>query len=323
MNYRNVWHGTIGADPEMFVFAGRKLLPAYEFLPDKLDPEKPVMYWDGFQAEWKYARAHNCFTVFVMCTQNQIQQLWNIAREHNSKATLSLQNVVTIPKELLKCAPEQYVTLGCKPSQNAYGLQMERIENPRELKIRVAGGHLHFGGFRTKPQYLKYIKALDSILGIWAVGAAQNIDVPLRRKYYGLAGEFRTPNYDNGYGMEYRTLSNFWLCHPRIMQLTLEIARAALTIAKVRDNPWIATEEEVVRTINNCDVDHARTILNRNKLIFDTVLTLSSPTFNIVKRQEAFQVGLRGVETAVDTDSIYHNWSLNALWDYYQVPTWG
>lgn len=315
------WIGTIGADPEMFIFAGNKLLPAYEFLPSKIDSPHQTLYWDGFQAEWKYETGAYCLTQFVWDTKQKIETLLNSAKRHNVKATLSLQNVVSIAKTLLKTAPEQYVLLGCEPSFNAYNLKSERIDNPRELKIRVAGGHIHFGGWKRKLNYHKYIKTLDSILGVWAVGAAQNIDIPLRRKYYGLAGEFRTPTYAGSLGLEYRTLSNFWLCHPRIMQLTFEIARGALMVANLKSNPWVATEEEVVKTINECDVKHAQKILMRNQVIFKDMLYRRS-VFQSDKLEEAFQVGIKGVENSVDISSIEKNWEVTKSWSYDQVPTW-
>jgi len=316
----DMWHGSLGADPEVFVFAGRKLLPAYEFLPSKIDPKRPSIYWDGFQAEWKYTVGQNCLTMFVMDTQVQMRSLYRKARGHNDKATLSLQNVVTIPKPLLDKAPEQYVALGCEPSYNAYDMQPEKIADPREFRFRVAGGHAHFGGWKGKGQHIHNVKVLDSILGVWAVGAARNIDIPLRRRYYGMAGEFRAPRYAHSQGLEYRTLSNFWLCHPRIMQVTFEIARGALAVAHQKSNPWVATEEEVIRTINDCDVDHAKKILKRNQIVFHAMLT--TRLFRAKDRQAAFQVGMKGVENEVNITSMPRNWKLDEVWDYGTTPRW-
>jgi len=316
----NTWNGSLGADPEVFVFAGHKLLPAYEFLPSKIDPDEPLIYWDGFQAEWKYAMNPDCLRTFVQLTQELMRSLYLKARRHNSKATLSLQNVVTIPKPLLDKAPEQYVALGCEPSYNAYDMQPEKIADPRELRFRVAGGHMHFGGWSGKGQHIHNVKVLDSILGVWAVGAAQNIDIPLRRRYYGMAGEFRAPRYAHSQGLEYRTLSNFWLCHPRIMQVTFEIARGALGIAQQKSNPWVATEEEVVRTINDCDIDHAKKILRRNQTVFNAML--ATRLFRAKDQEAAFQVGMKGVENEVNITSMIRNWKLDKEWTYHDVPTW-
>lgn len=319
------WKGTIGADPEMFVFTGKKLLPAYKFLPSKLESSRPLLYWDGFQAEWKYEFGVRCLVHFTQETQLKIRALFHKAKAYDKTAKLSIRNVVSVPKVLLQRAPEQYVALGCEPSYNAYKIDAERVDNPRELKIRVAGGHIHFGGWYMKPNYEKHVKALDAILGVWSVGAAQDIDIPLRRKYYGMAGEFRTPHYkrSNTYGIEYRTLSNFWLCHPRIFQLTLEIARAALVFGTMKNSPWVATEEEVVKTINDCDVDQAKAILKRNKTAFTQMLAKLT-MFSPMSREKAFQVGQKGVEHVVDPEDVAENWNLTAsrLWDYYDVPCW-
>src|ERR1700678_2515194 len=53
---------SVGADPEMFVFAGEKLLPAFAFLPKK--GGNTTVYWDGFQAEWKYSGGIWCLDAF-------------------------------------------------------------------------------------------------------------------------------------------------------------------------------------------------------------------------------------------------------------------
>ena len=262
---------TLGADPELFVFNGAKLLPAFEFLPPK--GKDTMIYWDGFQAEWKYSHPDNyCQNNLVKATRESLMKLQAKAKVTAPQARLSLSNVVRVPQSILKTADTPFVELGCQPSYNVYRMRGTGVPNPRLLPYRFAGGHMHFGTWTTeKPKYEKIVKMLDRILGVWAVGVARNIDNPIRRQYYGLAGEYRMPMYKEdrfskgGYGVEYRTLSNFWLASPALMQVTWDIGRLCVRLATSKfGGLWIASEQEVIETINNCDYQQADKILDRN-----------------------------------------------------------
>jgi len=305
---------TLGSDPEMFLFSGLKLLPAYTFLPGK--GPNVNMYWDGFQAEWKYDyEGNHCQNNLVYYTRQRLQDLLEAAQHHDKNARLSLKNVVRIPDNLLKTAPQQYVELGCMPSFNAYGLKGNiQVIDPRKLLHRCAGGHMHFGTWEAPPPYEKIVKTQDAVLGVWSVGAAQHIDNPARRKQYGLPGEYRKPKYKNGYGVEYRVLSNFWLASPSTLQLTWDIGRLAVRLATSRyRNMWIADEQEVTDTILNSDVEQASKILKRNRGMFDWMLRAVYRTKKA--RDMAFQVGLDGIETVVNNpEDFKRNWHFRAEW---------
>src|ERR1700674_5239430 len=113
---------TLGADPELFTFSKGKLLPAYEFLPSKLDGG--TMYWDGFQAEWKYTTQETgtCQNNLVFHTRNKLKSLDFRLKRFDPDATLTLTNVVKIPTKLLQTANPLHVELGCMRSFNAYKL---------------------------------------------------------------------------------------------------------------------------------------------------------------------------------------------------------
>jgi hypothetical protein len=308
---------TYGADPEMFVFSGQKLLPAFEFLPCKSPHTR--RFWDGFQAEWRYNESEFCLDLFVLKTQTQMHALLKAARKYDAAAKLSLASVVRIPQSLLDSADDPYVELGCLPSWNAYGRDGLDVENPRALKFRFAGGHMHFGGWQRPPCHEKIVKTLDAILGVWSVGAAKNLDIPCRRRYYGLAGEYRKPFYepDEVFGVEWRTLSNFWLCHPGIMHLVWEIGRKAVQLAcSTKPNLWAAGEEEVQEAINNCDVRLAAKILTRNRPMFNAMF--ADKRWSDKVRAKTFSVGLDGVESVVSKPhDIEDNWDLGNIFDNY------
>ena len=326
---------SVGSDPEMFVFAGEKLLPAFAFLPEK--GGNTTVYWDGFQAEWKYSSGIWCLDGFCFETHSRMRHLREQARKLNPKAKLSIVNTVSIPEEYFKKALPEHIALGCMPSFNANGIRGNVVNEPMDLMERFAGGHIHFGGFTKEPDHEKHVRILDAILGIWSVGAAEGIDTPRRRMYYGLAGEYRKPQYHKAkksspdslypsydkdeFGIEYRTLSNFWLCAPQITNVTLEIGR---TVAKFGSNDtefklWAAQPEETIHAIQTCDVKLARTILKRNENLFKHIwkgsLFSSSTTLRGTRLQKsadiAFNIGMHGVASIIrDPMDVEGNWGL-------------
>lgn len=304
---------TLGADPEIFVFNGLKLLPAYEFLPDKDDGKS--IYWDGFQAEWKldYEGRH-CQNNMVKYMREALMNLLAHAKAKFPNARLSAVNTVRIPDVLLKKAHPRHVALGCEPSFNAYRLKGLQVDDPRKLLHRCAGGHMHFGEWLRPPQYERLAKGLDRTLGVFSVGAARNIDNPLRRKQYGMPGEFRTPKYGEKFGFEYRVLSNFWITAPAIQQLIWEIGRLGIQLATSKHAKlWAASEDEVKEAILNCDTKLAERIISRNKPMLMWMLQQRGFSNKAIKK--ASDVFSGGIEDVVpDVNNFPKNWHFDDEW---------
>lgn len=308
---------TLGADPEIFAFKKGSLLPAYEFLPPK--GEERLMYWDGFQAEWKYDQPYTCQNTLVKATREALMQMHGYAAKKGGK--LSLVNVVKIPSETLATVHPKYVELGCEPSYNAYKLRGLNVENPRLLKYRFAGGHMHFGEYKTIPNYERIIKTLDKVLGIWAVGTARTVDSSIRRQYYGMAGEYRKPQYGTDeygrkvYGVEYRTLSNFWLSSPGLMQLTWDLGRLCVKLSSTTYNKlWSTSEAEVIDTINNCDHEQANKILRRNENMFRWLLR-HPHTYQQRDVKNALTISYAGMHEFIDdVHDLPENWHFEGQW---------
>jgi len=275
---------TFGADPEMFVLRENGVpVPAFKFLPSKEDalpsfygPGNPFkLFWDGFQAEWSYRHGRVQIPHLLDDIGAGIAGLDLAAKKYNANAYLTLLNVVKIDKDVMEAAGDAHVEFGCMPSYNIYSNKGEGIPNPRKLLYRFAGGHMHFGGWKKKPNYTKIVKLLDAILGVWAVSAAREFDNPMRRKYYGLAGEHRRPIYDNKtYGIEYRVLSNFWLTSPNIANAVWQLAHLILRLAESKyAERWDVGEGQVQSVINHCNYLQAAQILERNSEMFTWLIS--------------------------------------------------
>jgi hypothetical protein len=216
----------------------------------------------------------------------------------------------------LRAGKPEHVELGCDPSKNIYGISGTQVDDGRLLGVRMAGGHIHFGRPITPAETERCVKALDAIAGIVGVSLFASIDKPLRRKYYGLPGEYRLPVH----GLEYRTLSNAWLAHPAVMHLTVDVAREAYRVGLNNYLQWWKAKEElVVDTILHHDVKTARQILTTNKVMLMGLLEWlyrqerNGYVLNGKENAEiAYNAILNGVESIVaDPDNVEKNWLLN------------
>lgn len=312
------WSGHIGSDPEIFVEDREsKLIPAFDFLGSKAKPSKADnqtgyggnnVYWDGFQAEFD-TRPNTCLSYHVDSVRDGLHGVLKHAKKHNKDARLSLKTTMDIPSELLQSAKDEHVQFGCMPSFNVYG--MEGIKNDgRVTPYRSAGGHIHFGiGKKTQKEIVNGVKALDAILGVACVSLFAKYDDPRRRTMYGLAGEYRLP----AHGIEYRTLSNVWLCHPVIMNLVFDLGRKALLFGmKDMMQHWLGDEKETIEVINNCNVDGARAILERNK---KTLIAILSTCYGEATSLQVYNIIMGGLETVIDNpNDLESNWNLNKHW---------
>ena len=315
----------VGADPEIFIEDGKgNIIPAFEFLPDKKhkvvstvfedyghsNRNSTGIYWDGWQAEFE-TKADTCNERHVDSIHSGLKQLYKLAKKHKADAKLSLKNTIEVPLETLQASKEEHVAFGCAPSFNIYGLKTPPLDG-RTTQFRSAGGHLHFGiGKKSEATIEEVVKTLDAIIGVACVSLFAGMDNPKRREYYGLAGEFRTPPH----GIEWRVLSNAWLCHPAIAHLVIDPARntVAFALNNLR-HLWKASEEEVIETINSCDVRQAKRIIRRNKDIFMAILKVSYP--EDYKVLLAYETYLYGVESIIaDPADFVNNWDLERTWN--------
>jgi hypothetical protein len=261
-----------GSDPEVFVVDGDgEILPSWKFLPPK---EKAIFttpmaldwgvktFTDGFQAESLNKGGWSCLQLVIYAIRLGLKDILNEARRQHKCSQFTQHNTPIVKKDHLENEPMENVMLGCSPSHNVYGLMGDFPGNPRKLRYRFAGGHIHISQFQHPDRIERYVKALDKIVGIYFVAAAAGIDNPIRRKYYGQAGEYRKPEW----GLEYRTLSNAWLIHPAVAHLAFILSRGAINLVDADLDKLIPFGDELtIETINNCDVDFARKIVKANR----------------------------------------------------------
>lgn len=318
---------SIGSDPEIFVVDDKdELIPAYLFLKAKEDKDETEkaniigsqvsdsygqnIFWDGFQAEFNLYGA-GCLSWVVDSAYHGLYAVLKRAKKYNKDARLTIKTIMDIPPHLIFDGKEEHVQFGCMPSYNVYNLKGLTAKG-QDVFFRSTGGHIHFGLNDTQKKKIpEYVRALDAILGVACVSMFGSYDDPRRREYYGLAGEYRTPNH----GLEYRTLSNAWMCHPAIMNIVFEMSRQCIAMVdKGLMKHWEADEEEVLEAINGCNIPLACEILKRNEQVFKSLIMSicyrSPDTTNVI-----YNTFMLGVEHLIENpDDIKGNWGLDKTW---------
>lgn len=136
---------------------------------------------------------------------------------------------------------------GCEPDFNAWTNDYNPSPQPPHPFMRSAGGHIHV---ETKENPLAVIKAMDLFLGVPSVLMDKGED---RKQLYGKAGAHRVKSY----GVEYRTLSNFWIFEPSLRNWVWRNTALAL------DNLGLAElyEKQILLAINVNDKDVAEQLV--------------------------------------------------------------
>lgn len=153
---------------------------------------------------------------------------------------------------------------GCDPDNNAWTDEPNPIPEIPKNGLRTAGGHIHVGYEKPNRVLSMYlVRAMDKYLGIPSILMDKDTE---RRRLYGKAGAYR----EKGYGVEYRTLSAFWLQSDKLMEWAWHQTMRAIEHVNALEAPEhdtvTADQELIVSTINNADEEKARELVTRYNL---------------------------------------------------------
>ena len=205
---------SFGTDPEMMILRNGEYVSAIDIVPENKHEvrkgEFGQYYHDNVMAECAIPPGKNkeeTITNIGKCLQEYAAIIWPYE--------LKIQASQDYPTSELE-HPEAKM-IGCMPEYDVYSLttvhppEEEFITNP----LRTAGGHIHLGCKLAKDEYQGYfiVRMLDLCLGLPSIYIDHDPTSKTRRKIYGNAGRFRTPDW----GVEYRSLGNFWLVSPALV----------------------------------------------------------------------------------------------------------
>lgn len=253
MNYANI---KIGADPELFLCdASGKLRSAIGLIggtkwePRKLDELGHAVQEDNVAVEFNIPPAATR-KAFV----DSIGYMLQYINDYVGKKALSLNIIPAAHFDASELANPKALEFGCDPDFNVW-LRRENAkpELPPELmNLRSCGGHIHVswdddslretteqGIIQTTQEQV--VMAMDVFVGCPSIRYDHDL---LRRKLYGKAGAFRPKTY----GIEYRTLSNFWLKEPSLVEWVYDQTQHAMDYL----NSGGTISRDHAGLINNC-----------------------------------------------------------------------
>ncbi len=202
----------LGSDTELFVMnpeTGKMSSVAGVLGADKFNKktvaEDVRIQEDNVLIEWDI-NPHNKIDSFI----SNIETAHALSKEEANKVGLQVVEGVCshiYTEEDLKSFHKDAFLFGCEPSFNALTGAMNEKPVSKNIGLRTAGGHIHFGysHIRGVSQHSNQVLGVmcDYFLGLPSLTLDTDTQ---RRELYGKAGEVRFKNY----GVEYRTLSNFW-----------------------------------------------------------------------------------------------------------------
>lgn len=215
----------IGADPEVFVLKDNKLVPAWGLIPGTKAEPYPVdggaVQVDGMALEFNINPAKTS-TEFVHNIHHVLSQLKAMIPGYEITQTIT-------GSFDMKGLPKEATEIGCDPDYNAYDEGAQNIPPP-DVGYRMVGGHVHIGWTNDADPFdfthfttcIQLAKQLDWALFIPSLLFDNNSS---RRQSYGQPGNFRPKPY----GIEYRTLSNFWIHSPKLTEMVFNQAMKAVT----------------------------------------------------------------------------------------------
>lgn len=264
---------SMGSDPE-FILTDEQgsFCSAVEIVPadseNRISKNGHTFYHDNVLAECGIRPASGKEAVL-----DSFQECFKLYAELVSPYRLQARASATYGDDQLRTMAAR--TVGCRPESCAYTMDFlpSAAEAIETTGFRSAGGHVHLGV--DNPEIWQHEntahyapKMLDLFLGIPCMFMDHDPTSKARKALYGTAGSHRRQNY----GVEYRTLSNFWLASPILVGLVHDICE--FVVQFVNDKRYlefwtenadaIANYEEVDKcfSCHGYDVQKLRTAIN-------------------------------------------------------------
>jgi hypothetical protein len=261
---------TLGADPEVFLKNEEgQVVPAYKFIKGtKNKPEKVSKDIEGLAIQYDNVSAEYCIPAcssledWLKHHNFMLDYIRETIAEPNGLGVFALPSVYIEPKTTRDPIAME---AGCDPDFNVYTQEANIKPDITETLLRSGGGHIHIGYSKpTTELNSQLIMAMDLFLGVPSVLIDKDIE---RKQLYGQAGCFR----DKKYGVEYRSLSNFWLQDNGLMTWAWQATMEAIDF--VNKGGIITNPEQIVESINDYNKDLAREILDDYGIVIPEYIT--------------------------------------------------
>jgi hypothetical protein len=226
-------HFYIGADPEVFIGNNDGVKSVIGMIGGTKEHPLPLPIGEGFAVqEDNVALEYNIPAskskeLFVDNIASAMEFLESTLRDRLGLHFVN-QSAISFPDVELQ--DPRALVFGCDPDYNAWTGRINRKPKAEDKNLRSCGGHVHIGTRNTEYDGLpvkEIIKACDLFLGVPSVLMDNGV---LRKQLYGKAGAYRPKSY----GVEYRTLSNFWVFDRRLTAWVYDNVGMALDAVRNR-----------------------------------------------------------------------------------------
>lgn len=181
---------------------------------------------------------------------SHIQSVMTKSLEYVQGLSFSKLSCIVFPEEQMQ-HPLAHI-FGCEPDFDAWTRDVNKKPEPPHPFMRSAGGHVHV---ETKRSPLEVVRNMDLFLGVPSVLMDNG---EMRKKLYGKAGAFRAKSY----GVEYRTLSNFWIFDEKLIRWVWRNTERAVN----SDEDVLAEQERILDAINNNNKQVAQQLVDQYQL---------------------------------------------------------
>lgn len=249
---------SIGADPEIFferegeIISVEGLLGGTKTSPKKITEMGHSVQEDNVMAEFNVPPSYTS-EEFVHHIGYVKDYLEVAAEVHDAKLNYSAS--ARLDTKYLQT--KQAKQFGCEPDWNFY--TQDHNKKPKSnTTLRTCGGHIHVGyDDPNQTSSVNLVFAMDATLGLKSLFIDKDDQ---RRRMYGKAGSFRFKEF----GVEYRTLSNFWIATDELIKWAFEETLNAVDLINSGCIEEIKIfSDDIQQAINNNDRDLATILLEK------------------------------------------------------------
>jgi hypothetical protein len=293
--------------------------------------QSPTVVQDGVQFELNPPSSYANSRYLAYGISRGMLALIKHLEQNKPHIEICWDGLVEVDREELESLSPKARELGCQPSMNIYGPKPITVD-VKNYRKRSAGGHIHLGIDATPifwpskqiDERNRLIPLLDIFVGNTAVLLDRDPGAAERRENYGRAGEYRLPRH----GVEYRTLSNFWMRNYTILNLLYGMADIAIAVlAKTLSGDDL--EGELVEVVN---LDNVIEAINKNDwdLAMKNFQTIVPFLVKHVGDSHTMPMSEEGIETLVNMAkgvkevglAAYFTESPESMWSRQGFKTW-
>lgn len=236
----------VGADPELFVVdavghyvSAIGMIGGTKHNPRQIRKDGCAVQEDNVACEFNIPPS-NEVDKFIEAINFNLNYLTDLVKSKGLK--LSITASAEFSPEQLKHPKAQ--EFGCEPDFNCWTMRPNNSPKCDNKQLRSSGGHIHVE--HNGPAFLM-ARCLDLFLGVPSISIDKD---KRRRELYGKAGACRPKPY----GVEYRTLSNFWLQSNELKKWVFNQTQRAHQFMIDHSGEWLDDNaERIQKCINTSD----------------------------------------------------------------------